>query len=93
MALQLHFDSLAAPGDPVGEGTINSAFDSQLAVSIIKDFLLGVKSGAEVQRIAHLSFEDQAHESLDMASLKGTNREMIVELMIFVFLSILGLSH
>ena len=30
-----------------------------MAVSIIKDFLLGVKSGAEVQRIAHLSFEDQ----------------------------------
>jgi hypothetical protein len=62
IALQLHFDSVETAADPdliAAASTSSSMFDSDLAVSILKEYLLGDKSAAEVQRLAYLAYRDQ----------------------------------
>lgn len=58
-ALALHFNSVHVAGAAEAATTETLRFDSEQAVELIKEFLLGAKSAAEVQHLANLAYNDQ----------------------------------
>ena len=74
VALQLHFDSVEMADDPnLNAAASSSLFDSDLSVSILKEYLLGDKSAAEVQRLAYLAYKDQLQVLRKDAVAQGRN--------------------